>query len=211
MDVEPREPTDEEMRERLMLLIRENYIKEGGMMMNKNNPFPLDLHSLTMEELSNVLDNMLLESNRRKRDGIIDRTVSTVGNMVSLAATAVGYTVPSEITGTIENDLMLKEGLVALMAGKGFKPSVPVTLGLCTLYYGSKILSNYISDKRVSQNGTGLIPTVHGTERETGQGATGSSMGQVQAPGSSSSGGEIAEWKNNAGSKNREPTVTRED
>lgn len=152
--VEITEEAKEETIADIINLIKDNYVQNPGLSFNTKSPFPIDLHSLSPEEIVNVYDNMKIQLNMRKRDDLIGRLVRILINSSTIATQYLGFKIPDSWLRTVNEDTILRESLAATMMGKGMKPHPIATL---TLAFSDHVMSAVAA----------AIPIDESTTRET--------------------------------------------
>lgn len=188
------ERSDADVRLGLCDLIKEAYIKEGGIPLCKNDPFPLNLHELSNQELINVWDNLVIEKTRRKRDVVINRSLFTVVEICQMVAEILDLKLPNELIGAVETDAMLRESLVATVVGQGFKPSSLLSLALCASYYAVKFTRAFMEQYKLKYGTTAItLPW-----RREGQTKGPPSMERIQTPNENADRGQVTVRKNHA-------------
>jgi hypothetical protein len=110
--------------------IKDLYINNPGLSLDKRNPYPVDFLTLSDDEIINMYDNLRMQLHQRKRDDIIAKMVRLVVNIGDIAAHYGGYRIPQSAIDKIQQDSVLKEALAAVVLGKAFKPHPLIALAL---------------------------------------------------------------------------------
>lgn len=166
---------DPNFRSKLIRSIRALFIEEGGLSINLESPIPVDLHALSGKELLNLYDNMVIEATRRKKDGLIERFMATIGATMDNVASISGFSSSSGFHSALEKDRIFRECLTQLTFGKGFSPPPWGVALLCGAFYANKVLRDYLSANSKSigvNNGTRGVSLANANPSESGSSTT---------------------------------------
>lgn len=191
------EEGDDDARKRLEFLIREAFIHSGGIApISKDNLLPLDLNTLTVSELINILDNMALHENKTNKGALTQRVMDTFVIIGNAASDTFGLEIVKKGVNSLQTDMILRDAITKCFLGKGVNPSPKISLGVSVVsylaYFVAQIISSY---GKLATKQVGRVERARDTE--SGNSATGvSSDSELQTPLSNASGGKITVGKN---------------
>lgn len=136
------EPDNEQARALVKFFTRKMYITSGGLPFNKEDPVPYKLDGLTNQELSNILENMILYTARSKQKNITTQLLNAVTNFAYLTAGPGN----AEVLNQIQSDESLRSAFLEVFLGTKFSPLL--TLVISSLSHVSNLARNYYDGKQ---------------------------------------------------------------
>jgi hypothetical protein len=146
-------PDDPEARAMVKFFVRKMYIRNGGLPFNKTNPIPFDLESLSNEELSNVLENMVVYSARSKQKDLVGRAMNSLTNLGYI----FGGDEQAKVIDQIQSDETLRSSLFEVFLGTKFGPLLSLCI-TCSSHL-TNLARNFVQAKRNGQRTAGGTAT----------------------------------------------------
>lgn len=139
-------------REELILAIRQFFIKHGRSLIDTKNPYHAELTKLSIEELRNALDNLMINRKRLKKTSIIERTIAAMSESIKLFSEVLNVQIPPDVFNALETDQLLRESAVASAFGKGFSPPSWWLLSVTLVFYFVRFGREYVAALNSFQN-----------------------------------------------------------
>lgn len=146
-------PDDPEARAMVKFFVRKMYIRNGGLPFNKTNPIPFDLEALSNEELSNVLENMVVYSARSKQKDLVGRAMNSLTNLGYI----FGGAEHAKLIDQIQSDETLRSSLFEVFLGTKFGPLLSLCI-TCSAHV-TNLVRNFVQVKRDGKRAAGTAET----------------------------------------------------
>lgn len=140
------EPDNPQARTLVKFFARKMYITSGGLPFNKEDPVPYKLDNLSNQELSNILENMILYTARSKQKNITSQLLNAVTNIAYMTT----GTQNTEVINQIQSDETLRSAILDVFLGTKFSPLLTLVIG--SLSHLSNLARNYYDGKQRSND-----------------------------------------------------------
>lgn len=121
-------PTNEELKLKVLHVLKKLYIKTGGSPIITTSPIPSNLSNLTPTEMINAVDNQLIKLNTSRKTDIVSKCFNIFNNVTNWIAEIIHLPIRVEMLASVKEDYVLRESLVSVFMGKNVKPSSSTTL-----------------------------------------------------------------------------------
>lgn len=110
--------------------IRKFYRDNGGLPINVQDPIPHDLTKLSPKELSNVLENMIINTVKTKQKHLVDKAMQAIGNVAYLGSLILGLPTDIESVKEFQGDDLLRQSFIEVFMGGVSRLSPLLTLAI---------------------------------------------------------------------------------
>lgn len=127
--------------------IRKFYMAQGGATINTADPIPVNLETMSAADLSHVLQNMILEQVKSKRNRITEQALNLLSNITYLGSMAVGSPISKTTVDQVGGDHILRDAFVETFLGTSGKFSSFMTLIVGSLNHASNLLVHHVEER----------------------------------------------------------------
>lgn len=166
------EPDNPQARALVKFFARKMYITSGGLPFNKEDPVPYKLDDLSNQELSNILENMILYTARSKQKNITSQLLNAVTNIAYMTT----GTQNTEVINQIQSDETLRSAILDVFLGTKFSPLLTLVIG--SLSHISNLARNYYDGKQRNNSEAGRGKT----KEPTSSASSGVSSAETNKP-----------------------------
>jgi hypothetical protein len=133
-------PTNEELKLKVLHVLKKLYIKTGGAPIVTTSPVPSNLAHLTPTEMINAVDNLLIKVNTSKKGDIVSKCFNILNNVTNWVAEIMHLPIRAEMLRSVNEDHILRDSLVSVFMGRNVKPTASTTLFVSVLSHFSNTL-----------------------------------------------------------------------
>jgi hypothetical protein len=135
--------------------IRKFYMSQGGATINSTDPIPVNLDIMSAKDLSNVLQNMILEQVKTKRNRITEQVLNLFSNVTYLGSVALGNPISRGVVDQgLGGDHILRDAFVETFLGSSGKFSSFATLIVGSLNHATNFLVHHVEDRAAKRRRT---------------------------------------------------------
>ena len=162
------DPENEEIKTYAKRFIRKMYLNNGGLPINTGDSVPTNINGMNAQELSNVLENMVLAKVRTKKNYIVDKALNVVANATYLSAAVLKHPIGKNLIDQVNSDDILKTSIVEVFLGGISQLNPLFTLIITAASHASNLLVKYIDGKH-----TGTVSGPTSSSSSSSSSATG--------------------------------------
>lgn len=136
-------PENEELKLRVVSVIKKLYIKTGGVPIVTTSVVPPNLVELKPEQMVNAIDNLMIYTNRTKKNDLIGKCFNIFSNFSMFFAKILQVPVKSKLFDMVSEDTIFRDSIVAVFLGHNISPSPATTLLISAASHLSNALPLY--------------------------------------------------------------------
>ena len=140
------DPSSRELRSRVEATAKKLYLKTGGLPIIRQNPLPVDLTSVSPEHLINIIDNMIIHVNRTRKADMVSKCINIVSNLGAMLTASLNISTDVRVFHLVNEDLILRESLCAVVMGRQVSPSPTVCLIISAISHLSNFFVPYFTN-----------------------------------------------------------------